>query len=337
MAINLKNSVTWTWKNLITTWWLLKNSSTNVINASVTSPVTENKNQYMSVNPKYANNTKTNTVNTTVKTPVTQTTTAPMSVNPKYQTNQTTVPVQTNTNTNQSRFIWFQNNFWVQNQFTQPTDQLVQQNIQKAIDKQSKKEKLYIPTQAEKIKKDNSTKANNYIQQMKVIQDFQADVYKSNWQMTEDMVRRLYPEFANNIPKAMELQKALYPIVVQNWEYVDEMQIRKYFPELIQDPQLTSYNSKQLELNSKLLNAWLTAGKKKFTRLLEKDWDVLTSQWQQYLQSLIDLTNVASEYRKNYKIQWNPTCRYSIICNAERWKCKELSKSSTGFTAYWIR
>jgi hypothetical protein len=31
--------------------------------------------------------------------------------------------------------------------------------------------------------------------------------------MTQEQIAMLYPEFASNLPKAMELQKALYPIV----------------------------------------------------------------------------------------------------------------------------
>lgn len=297
MANFLKNLITGTAKNLITSTInnaVNRNSSTNVKGASVTQPT-----QYKTpAQPPVQTTTPVKT------TPIIQNV---KPVNTQYATPVNSTPAVNN----QSRFIGFQNNFWVQNQFTQQAQNVInwntaQQNIQQAWINTKKKEVLTIPTIAERVKKDNNTKAQNYIKQMKVVQDFEADVYKNNWQMTQEQVARLYPEFAWNLPKAMELQKALYPIV-RNWEYVDETQIRKYFPEILEDPKLTNYNSKQLELTSKLLNAWLTGSTKKFTRLLEEDGDVLTSRGQQYLQSLIELSNVAKNYRKNYNIKWNPT------------------------------
>ena len=293
---SLKNLITKTGLNLLTSVWkqLLNNSSTNVKSANVPQPT-----QYKTpAQPPVQTTTPVKT------TPVIQNV---KPVNTQYATPVNSTPAVNN----QSRFIGFQNNFWVQNQFTQQAQNVInwntaQQNITQAWINNKKKEVLTIPTIAETVKKNNNTKAQNYIKQMKVVQDFEADVYKNNWQMTQEQVARLYPEFAWNLPKAMELQKALYPIV-RNWEYVDETQIRKYFPEILEDPKLTNYNSKQLELTSKLLNAWLTGSTKKFTRLLEEDGDVLTSRGQQYLQSLIELSNVAKNYRKNYNIKWNPT------------------------------
>lgn len=297
MANFLKNLITGTAKNLITNTInnaVNKNSSTNVKGASVTQPT-----QYKTpAQPPVKTTTPVKT------TPIIQNV---KPVNTQYATPVNSTPAVNN----QSRFIGFQNNFWVQNQFTQQAQNVInwntaQQNITQAWINNKKKEVLTIPTIAETVKKNNNTKAQNYIKQMKVVQDFEADVYKNNWQMTQEQVARLYPEFAGNLPKAMELQKALYPIV-KNWEYVDETQIRKYFPEILEDPKLSNYNSKQLEITSKLLNAWLTGSTKKFTRLLEEDGDVLTSRGQQYLQSLIELSNVAKNYRKNYNIKWNPT------------------------------
>ena len=292
---NILNSLTKTGMNLVTSW-ILKNWSTNVKNStqSINNWVTNN--QYMSVNPKYAN-TKTTTpvstpvVSTPVQTPVQ--TTAPMTQNPAYANNQ-----------NSSRFVWFQNNFWVNNQFTQPTDQLVQQNIQKAIDKQSKKESIYIPTQKEIIQNYNKNEEQKYKINQQTVKDLQADMYKNKWPLSEQQLMTYYGEYADKIDEIMDLQNNLRPIV-RNWEYVDDAQITQYYKDVLPEQQKSKADEKNADLNIKVLSAWLKGTKNRLQYIAQHNSDVLSDQWKQYLQELIDFSDLPTWIKKNYNIKWS--------------------------------
>lgn len=62
-----------------------------------------------------------------------------------------------------------------------------------------------------------------------------ADVKKNEWSMSREMIEEFYPEFADNIDSALQLQAEIAPIVVK-WEEVKLTEIKKYYPELLSDP-----------------------------------------------------------------------------------------------------
>ena len=283
MAINLRNNVTWTGLNLVTNP-ILKSSATNPVNIWVNTPV----NQYKTEDPRYDNKTQ---VNTPVQTQNNQY----MSVNPKYQTTtqqtttqQTTTPVNTQTTTpTQSRFIGFQ----------APTLQDSLNILQQRQQTSKKKETLTIPT----LQNTNTKNANTYIQQMKVVQDFEADVYKNQWKMTKEQIAKLYPEFSNKLDKAMEFQKNLRPIV-KNGEYVDETQIRKYFPEFLWNPNLQP--KKELEKQAKAID---DENKKIFNKAKNVNQDLLSYNGKVFANFMSELSNLPNQVRKQYNINSDAT------------------------------
>lgn len=295
MAINLKNSVTWTGLNLVTNP-ILKSSATNPVNIWVKTPV----NQYKTEDPRYANKTQ---VNTQVKTPVTQTTTAPMSVNPKYQTNQTTVPAQTNTN--QSRFIWFQNNnLWVQSKFTQDMQNITQgktnlTDLIKARTENNKNKKyLEIPTQAKAIKQYNQDQEQRYRTNEKAIEDFHYDVLKFNWKMTADQISQYYPEFRGKENQALELQKALLPYVLDN-EFASMEAITENFPDLLPAKQQANTTEDEAKATAKKIDS---ENKKHFDRIKNINQNTLSYNGKEFANFMIELSNVPYQIKKNYKV-----------------------------------
>ena len=293
---NILNSLTKTGLNLVTSW-ILKNSSTNVKNPTQSINNWVTKNQYMSVNPKYANtNTKTTTpVSTPVQTPVQ--TTAPMTQNPAYANNQ-----------NSSRFIWFQNT-WVQNQITQNTKdalngKTIQNNIQKIENNKASKKTIYIPTQKEQIQNFNKNEEQKYKINQQTVKDLQADMYKNKWPLNEQQLRTYYSEYADKIDEIMDLQNNLRPIV-RNWEYVDDAQITQYYKDVLPEQQKSKADEKNADLNIKVLSAWLKGTKNRLQYIAQHNSDVLSDQWKQYLQELIDFSDLPAWIKKNYNIKWS--------------------------------
>ena len=219
MAINLKNSVTWTWKNLVTNP-ILKSSATNPVNIWVKTPV----NQYKTEDPRYANKTQ---VNTQVKTPVQ--TTKPMT--PVNQT-QVQTQVQTPVNNNQSRFIGFQ----------APT---LQDSLNILQQRQQTQWNTTKKTTTAKTTKDNNY---TYDELVKAIQDFHYDVKNSDWKLTKEQISKKYPEFKWKEEEALRLQEALLPYVKDN-EFAPIEWIQQNFPDLLQNNQI----------NQKISSDWTTA------------------------------------------------------------------------------
>lgn len=295
MAINLRNNVTWTGLNLVTNP-ILKSSATNPVNIWVKTPV----NQYKTEDPRYANKTQ---VNTQVKTPVLTQQNQYMSVNPKYQTNQTTVPVQTNTN--QSRFIWFQNNnLWVQSKFTQDMQNITQGKtnltdlIKARTENNKNKQYLEIPTQAKAIKQYNQDQEQKYRTNEKAIEDFHYDVLKFNWKMTADQISQYYPEFKGKENQALELQKALLPYVLDN-EFASMEAITQNFPDLLPAKQQANTTEDEAKATAKKIDS---ENKKHFDRIKNINQNTLSYNGKEFANFMIELSNVPYQIKKNYKV-----------------------------------
>lgn len=283
MALNLKNFLTWNNLNLVTNG-VNKNSSTNVQNAT-NIPL----NQYKTEDPKYAKTT-----------PVVQNTQY-MSVNPKYANTQTTTPVQTHTpvqtstpvQENQSRFIGFQNK-WLDLATWKTTALDI---LKQRQEEEKMKKKVTIPTATQQ----NQSNVQTYTQQLKTMRDFEADVYANQGNMTKEMIAQYYPEYADKLDEALELQRNLRPIVM-NWEYVDEAQIRQYFPNFLKKQDIKS--TKQVKADAEKLDK---DNKKIFEKAKKVNESILSDNGKAYRNLMIELSKIPSEFKKNFSFNKDAT------------------------------
>ena len=284
MAINLRNNVTWTGLNLVTNP-ILKSSATNPVNIWVKTPV----NQYKTEDPRYSNKTQ---VNTQVKT------TKPMT--PVNQTQ-----VQTPVNNNQSRFIWFQNNFWVQNQFTQQAKNVInwntaQQNIKKAWER-----KVFpVYTQKQQVADYNKIQDYKYRTREEAIKDFHYDVRNTNGQLTAEDIAEKYPEFKNNVQDALKLQEALLPYVRDD-EFAPMKAITENFPNLLPAKQQKTYDDSQNKKFDERINYMKN----------NTNYEALSDYWKVFYDNMMALNDVAERVRKNYKV-WDDVSNLDIIMTA---------------------
>ena len=291
MAVNLKNLITQNWKNLITNVLsnITNNSSTNVKSATVAQP-----NQYKTENPKYAQTKVSTPVQTPVSTPIKTT-----PVNTQYATPVNNTTPVTN---NQSRFIWFQNNYWVQNQFTKQAQNVInwntaQQNIQTAVNNEKNKVSITIPT----AKQQNNANAQTYITQLKAVRDLQADMYKNNWPLNEQQLRTYYPEYSDKLNEIMDLQNNLRPIV-RNGEYVDEAQIRDNYDNILHKQDIKS--SKQLQKEATDLD---NANKKIFNKANKVNLDQLSANGKQFASYMSQLSDIPRQLKQKYNFNSDAT------------------------------
>lgn len=87
---------------------------------------------------------------------------------------------------------------------------------------------------------------------------FMADVQKNDWWMTREMIEEHYPEFADNIESALQLQAEIAPIVSKG-EAVKLSEIQKYYPELLSEPKFLKKSEVKIE-KQKDLAKWALKG-----------------------------------------------------------------------------
>jgi len=291
MANFLKNLITGTAKNLITNTLnnaINKNSSTNVKGASVTQPT-----QYKTpAQPPVQTTTQVKT------TPIIQNV---KPVNTQYATPANSTPAVNN----QSRFIGFQNNFWVQNQFTQQAQNVInwntaQQNIKKAWER-----KVFpVYTHKQQVADYNKIQDYKYRTREEAIKDFHYDVRNTNGQLTAEDIAEKYPEFKNNVQDALKLQEALLPYVRDD-EFAPMKAITENFPNLLPAKQQKTYDDSQDKKFDERINYMKT----------QTNYDALSDYWKVFYDNMMALNDVAERVRKNYKV-WDDATNLDIILTA---------------------
>lgn len=210
---------------------------------------------------------------------------------------------------NQSRFIWLQNNNLNNNQ-NKPLTDLAWNVIQENLDAKRKSEfnrilnkpVLEIPTKKSEIENYNKKESERYRTDEQVIKDFHYDVRNSNWTLTKEQISQLYPEFQGKEDIALMLQADLLPLV-QNDEFADMKKLAEIYPELL---------PKQKKVWDQILKDQEKQGKeikdlaKKAEKTLSR-YNVLSKNWQQYMEDVYQLGNFVDTIRAEYRLPWNPS------------------------------
>lgn len=209
----------------------------------------------------------------------------------------------------QSRFIWLQNNNLNNNQ-NKPLTDLAWNVIQENLDAKRKSEfnrilnkpVLEIPTKKSEIENYNKKESERYRTDEQVIKDFHYDVRNSNWTLTKEQISQLYPEFQGKEDIALMLQADLLPLV-QNDEFADMKKLAEVYPELL---------PKQKKVWDQILKDQEKQGKeikdlaKKAEKTLSR-YNVLSKNWQQYMEDVYQLGNFVDTIRAEYRLPWNPS------------------------------
>lgn len=221
----------------------------------------------------------------------------------KQLNNQQNVNFVANQN-NQSRFIWLQNNNNLPS--TDLAWNIIQENVDKKkkeeFDRRANKPVLNIPTKKSEIEQFNKKQSDSYRTNENVIKDFHYDVQKFWGQMTKEQISQLYPEFAGKEDIALMLQSDLLPLV-QNNEFADMKKLSELYPELL---------PKQKKVGDQILKDQEKEGQnikdlaKKAEKTLSR-YNVLSKNWEKYMQDVWQVGNFVDTIRKDYKLPWNPS------------------------------
>ena len=308
------------WTNLLVDWM---NSNSNIKN------LWQNVQKILNKSAANMNNVQTPNLPTKPTTNVTLRKAAqPVQTTTPVQTTKTTTnlntnivqPVQTNTTAGgvwtvapepqQSRFIGLQQ---------QPTWKSMAGIV---------KSTLYIPTAWDTAWKANKKEENKFRTTEQALLDFQADVLKKKGKMKDADIKRLYPEFADQLDVMKELQTELRPIV-KNWQGVDGEQLAQYYPELIQPKNLQDVEA--IKKQSDTSNKKLQSNIQKVEKVVTENFDVLSPDWQKYVQDYLTLAWVIDSLKKNYRIVWGANddeiLQYAIENNPQlKWVADELQR-----------
>lgn len=138
------------------------------------------------------------------------------------------------------------------------------------------KPKLEIPSEQSKINEKNKVISNDYNQKRNAMYSFMADVQKNEGGMSREMIEEHYPEFADNIESALQLQAEIAPIVSRG-EAVDLKEIHKYYPELLSEPKFLK-SSQAKEKDDKR--------KEYLKKIATVDQNVLSDEGKKYIEIL---------------------------------------------------
>lgn len=190
------------------------------------------------------------------------------------------------------------------------------------------KSALYIPTAWGTAWKANKKEENKFRTTEQALLDFQADVLKKKGKMKDADIKRLYPEFADRLDVMKELQTELRPIV-KNWQWVDGEQLAQYYPELIQPKNLQDVEA--IKKQSDTSNKKLQSNIQKVEKVVTENFDVLSPDWQKYVQDYLTLAWVIDSLKKNYRIVWGANddeiLQYAIENNPQlKWVADELQR-----------
>lgn len=220
-------------------------------------------------------------------------------------------------------------NIWAWNIVQEPTQSrfigLQQQPKAKSV-ADITKSALYIPTAWGTAWKANKKEENKFRTNEQALLDFQADVLKKKGKMKDADIKRLYPEFADQLDVMKELQTELRPIV-KNWQWVDGEQLAQYYPELIQPKNLQDVEA--IRKQSEKDNQKLQSNIQKVEKVVTENFDVLSPDWQKYVQDYLTLAWVVDSLKKNYRIVWGANddeiLQYAIKNNPQlKWVADEL-------------
>lgn len=286
LLVNGKNKVT-AGQNAISNIQKLKNTASNPVNTTTPNlPITTTK----AVNPLLKA-----TPTTPTTTPIVNSTPGITTNNPAFQYWNLKATANNDVlNASQSRFIGFQNtpqSAWITttqrqghwwNKFMNWGYNLIQSDESKAQQTNNREEMKYRST------------AN-------ALMDFQGDVYRNKGKMTEAQMKKLYPEFKDNIDVLKELQAELRPIV-KSWMWVDTQQLENLYPELLQSKNLVDVD--KIKQQSDLTNQNFQNFSKRIDKLLNGKADALSVDWLKYLQSSKNLIDAVTEYKKRWVVWW---------------------------------
>ena len=192
-----------------------------------------------------------------------------------------------------------------------------------------KKEKpvLNIPTEQSNINKKNTQLWNDYNAKRNAMYSFMADVQKNEWGMSREMIEEHYPEFADNIESALQLQAEIAPIVSRG-EAVDLKEIHKYYPELLSEPKFLKSSQAKEKDNKR---------KEYLKKISTIDQNVLSDEGKKYIEVLQWVQELATQVRANYQVPKDITdteiANYVINTNPEfqKWYQEGINAKLSGF------
>lgn len=189
------------------------------------------------------------------------------------------------------------------------------------------KPKLEIPSEQSKINEKNKVISNDYNQKRNAMYSFMADVQKNEGGMSREMIEEHYPEFADNIESALQLQAEIAPIVSRG-EAVDLKEIHKYYPELLSEPKFLK-SSQAKEKDDKR--------KEYLKKIATVDQNVLSDEGKKYIEILQWVQELATQVRANYQVPKDITdteiANYVINTNPElqKWYQEGINAKLSGF------
>ncbi len=170
---------------------------------------------------------------------------------------------------------------------------------------------VYIPNEANQLEISNKAEENRFRTQETALLDLQGDLYKWGKILSESEIKRLYPEFKDNMSAIMEFQKEVLPIV-KSGKWVSGEQISQFYNELIQPKNLqdVEWAKAKSEKDNKMFSDMKTRADK----LLTKNSQLLSQNWQKYLADWQQLGAIVDDYKQNYSsyFRGNPT-DYDIV------------------------
>lgn len=110
--------------------------------------------------------------------------------------------------------------------------------------------------------------------------------------MTREMIEEHYPEFADNIESALQLQAEIAPIVSKG-EAVKLSEIQKYYPELLSEPKFL----KKSEVKKKDNEA-----KEYLKKISKVDQSVLSDEGKKWLGLMQGMQELAIQTRIQYQV-----------------------------------
>lgn len=216
-------------------------------------------------------------------------------------------------NTQQSRFIWFQQ------QPQQPTypNTTLWGNQMTLLDKVNDGKYYTILSNEQKAMNANRKEQEKYRTTSEALMDFQWDVLKNNGKMTEEQMKSRYPEFADKVDVLKELQTELRPIV-QGGMGVDADQLAQYYPELLQAKKIV--NTEEAKKKSEKAEKTYQELKKRNDKILKSNWEWLSANGVKFARDANTLFN-AVELAKQEWVVWGANddeiLSYIINNNAE--------------------
>lgn len=293
-----------------------KTSATNVntVNTPNTPTKPELKTHNINMKTAVAPTAPTPTVST-VSQPWTITGNWPAFVNGQLRTpaNNEVLAAARGQNTQQSRFIWFQQ------QPQQPTypNTTLWGDQKTLLDKVNDGKYYNILSSEQKAINANKKEQEKYRTTSDALMDFQWDVLKNNGKMTEEQMKARYPEFADKVDVLKELQTELRPIV-QGGMGVDADQFAQYYPELLQAKKLV--NTGEVKKKSEKAENTYQELKKRNDKILKSNWEWLSVNGVKFARDANTLFN-AVELAKQEWIVWgandNEILSYIINNNAQ--------------------